>query len=209
MPKKRRKTPSIKKTKPTLENINYKELLLNALNYNKLNFLLGIITVIIIILVGYNFFLKNKTPILKIATKKQVQKLDSSPAANKKKLERKYKVKEGDTLWKIAEQFYGSGYNAVDIALANNINNPDLIYIDQQLIIPSVKPKLSTGNQIAATKTEKTNPVTKQYTVKPGDYLWKIAQEFYGDGFLWVKIAQMNKITNPNIIEPGQIILLP
>lgn len=47
-----------------------------------------------------------------------------------------YTVVKGDTLWGIAERFYGDGSKYTKIASANGIGNPDLIYPDQVLYIP-------------------------------------------------------------------------
>jgi LysM repeat protein len=47
-----------------------------------------------------------------------------------------YKVVSGDTLWAIAERFYGDGSQYPKIASANGIANPDLIMVGQELTIP-------------------------------------------------------------------------
>lgn len=47
-----------------------------------------------------------------------------------------YVVKSGDTLSKIAKEFYGDAGKYMDIAKANNISNPDKINVGQELIIP-------------------------------------------------------------------------
>ena len=49
-------------------------------------------------------------------------------------------------------------------------------------------------------------PKEKEYTVKPGDVLWKIAKKF---GTTWQKLAEYNKLKNPHLIFPGQKILIP
>ena len=49
-----------------------------------------------------------------------------------------YIVKAGDSLWHISEEVYESGYNWVDIASINKLPNPDLIDVDQRLVIPAV-----------------------------------------------------------------------
>ncbi len=49
-------------------------------------------------------------------------------------------------------------------------------------------------------------PKEKEYTVKPGDVLWKIANKF---GTTWQKLAEYNKLKNPHLIFPGQKILIP
>lgn len=50
------------------------------------------------------------------------------------------------------------------------------------------------------------------YTVVKGDCLWKIAAAFYGDGSLWRTIYEANKSViggNPNLIYPGQVLIIP
>jgi outer membrane autotransporter protein len=49
---------------------------------------------------------------------------------------RTYTVESGDTLWAIAERFYGDGNKYQTIANASGISNPDLIYPGQVLTIP-------------------------------------------------------------------------
>ncbi|MCV7259025.1 LysM peptidoglycan-binding domain-containing protein [Mycobacterium shimoidei] len=49
---------------------------------------------------------------------------------------RTYTVVSGDTLWAIAERFYGDGSKYQTIADASGISNPDLIYPGQVLTIP-------------------------------------------------------------------------
>ncbi|MCI5142630.1 MAG: LysM peptidoglycan-binding domain-containing protein, partial [Candidatus Electrothrix sp. ATG1] len=48
-------------------------------------------------------------------------------------------VSKGDTLWKISEQYTGSGFNYPDVAKKNKIPNPDLIYPKQQVTLPVKK----------------------------------------------------------------------
>lgn len=57
------------------------------------------------------------------------------------------------------------------------------------------------------TKPENTWP--KEYTVKEGDSLWKIARLFYSRGIGWSGIADSNKITEPFIIRPGKKLAIP
>ncbi len=47
------------------------------------------------------------------------------------------------------------------------------------------------------------------HVVATGESLWLIAQNEYGDGFKWVRIASENNITSPTDIEEGQEIILP
>ena len=51
----------------------------------------------------------------------------------------------------------------------------------------------------------------RTYTVKAGDNLTKIARQVYGDGNKWKAIfdANRDKINNPDLIHPGEILTLP
>ena len=97
-----------------------------------------------------------------------------------------YTVKRGDTLSEIAKR-YGTTVN--EIANLNNISNTNLIYIGQYLIIPT------TSNAQVSTSTT--------YTVKSGDTLSGIANMF---GTTYQKLAEINGISNPNKIYPGQVL---
>lgn len=48
--------------------------------------------------------------------------------------------------------------------------------------------------------------VEKTYTVQINDMLWKIAEKF---GTTYQKLAELNKLENPNLIYPGQKLLVP
>lgn len=51
----------------------------------------------------------------------------------------------------------------------------------------------------------------REYTIKPGDSLSKIAKQVYGNAADWQKIYQANRntIKDPDLIHPGQKIILP
>ena len=48
-------------------------------------------------------------------------------------------------------------------------------------------------------------------TVQPGNTLWGIAREKYGEGLLYVRVFEANtdRIRNPDLIYPGQIFTVP
>ena len=46
------------------------------------------------------------------------------------------------------------------------------------------------------------------YIVKPGDNLWTICVRAYGDGYRWTKVAQDNKLVNPDLIHAGNKFIL-
>jgi nucleoid-associated protein YgaU len=53
--------------------------------------------------------------------------------------------------------------------------------------------------------------VTRTYTVVAGDSLSKISKKIYGDANRWKEIFQANKdkIKNPDLIYPGQVLKIP
>lgn len=56
-----------------------------------------------------------------------------------------------------------------------------------------------------------TPPQVSTYTVVKGDCLWKIAKKLLGDGSRYTEIYNLNrdKISNPNLIYPGQVLTIP
>ena len=97
----------------------------------------------------------------------------------------------------------GTGKTSMAIALAkeNNLANPGLIAVGQELQIPDTEPKELTETVSA-----------EEYTVQEGDWLSKIALSAYGDMFAWEKIYEANKDVigaNPDLIEPGMVLTIP
>jgi nucleoid-associated protein YgaU len=56
-------------------------------------------------------------------------------------------------------------------------------------------------------KTESKKAIVK-YIVKKGDYPYKIAQFFYGDGNKYMQIEADNELKQPYILKVGQILLI-
>lgn len=71
---------------------------------------------------------------------------------------------------------------------------------------PVVTRTVTTNNTAAASK-----PSGQNYTVRSGDCLWNIAKRFYGNGSQYTKIynANRDKIKNPNLIYPNQVLWIP
>jgi LysM repeat protein len=61
---------------------------------------------------------------------------EAAPAAPAAQEVRTHTVESGESLWAIAERFYGDGNRYGEIASANGIANPDLIHPGQVLTIP-------------------------------------------------------------------------
>lgn len=105
-------------------------------------------------------------------------------------------VKPGQNLSQIA-RYYGVPVQA--IVKANNLWNPNLIYVGQHLLIP--KP---------CTQPPPPPPpdqgCTKIHVVQRGEYLKQIAYKY---GTTWQAIAQANHLKNPNLIYTGQRLRIP
>jgi 5'-nucleotidase len=124
--------------------------------------------------------------------------------------------------------FATAGQNAYDFGpgletvLADYIakNSPYKPYTDGRITEVAATATPAATTEAPATTTEApatTAPAAsdavagtaKTYTVVRGDSLWKIALATYGDGNLWTKIAEANKLRNPNVIGVGDELELP
>jgi len=75
----------------------------------------------------------------------------------------------------------------------------------------NIKPKTQTYKTSTTTRPPAAKAAAKTYTVKSGDSLWKIAQLTLGKGSRYMEIYNLNKdkIKNPSVIYPGQVLMLP
>lgn len=142
-------------------------------------------------------------------------------------------VQPGETLASIANLY---GLTVQQLAQLNNIANPNHILRGQTLtvftapepIIPAealetaattIAPADEPVEEIQPTATiEIVQPTaqptvapmpataTTTYTVRPGETLASIAQRF---GVTWPAIVQANNISNPNLVNAGQVIIIP
>ena len=100
-----------------------------------------------------------------------------------------YTIKSGDTLSEIALE-YGTTVSNI-LSLNPLITNPNLIYPGQNIIINT-----SNSNESVTNTT---------YTVKRGDTLSEIALKY---NTTVSNLANLNNISNPNLIYPGQVITI-
>jgi len=171
------------------------------LNESTISMVLGALVIIVVGLLVVNYFKDQESQGLlpEVTTENQTETAEVGKT---------YTVSKGDNLWNIAENAYGSGYNWVDIAEANNLTSPDMLNEGQELSIPDVEPKLATVSSIM----DESSPDAisgATYEVQKGDNLWDISVRAYGDGYKWVEVATANNLTNPDLIFSGNILVLP
>jgi DNA-binding SARP family transcriptional activator len=126
-----------------------------------------------------------------------------------------YTVAEGDSLWRIAEQFYGDGslYPAIFDANAGRSMVTGEAFTDPSLIRPGWTLEIPPP-------AEGESPVTPNmmYEVKEGDSLWRIAESVLGSGLRWTEIWELNRdrdmgggtpFAEASRIFPGWVLELP
>jgi nucleoid-associated protein YgaU len=99
----------------------------------------------------------------------------------------KYQIQSGDTLWRVAEWFYGDPRLHRVIIEVNYLSNPDHLVVGQELEIPYV---------------------TFRHQVKPGDTTRKVAQLFYGDDHLAGIVEVANHAGQRDLVV-GEWLLIP
>ena len=128
-----------------------------------------------------------------------------------------YKVQSNDNLFKIAKKHYGDGQKWKKIFEANRDIMPDSnsLYIDQLLLIPDVsvenRPKESFITQVRGRLDNERSNNVDTHTVKAGDTLYRIAEEYYDDPNVWTKILEANENTleDAGSLKKGQVLIIP
>ncbi len=94
---------------------------------------LGIVVVVGVVALALTFSSKGRNYLKNKDNVKGVKSQEQQSAAKK---QRTYTVQDGEGLWSIAEKIYGSGFNWIDIAQANNLKSADDITTGMVLKIP-------------------------------------------------------------------------
>lgn len=103
-----------------------------------------------------------------------------------------YTVKSGDILWNIAQQYDTTVAKLVEL---NDIKDAYDLYAGRQLIV-AVNEKNEDNNSEGHI----------YYTVRPGDILWSIAQEY---GTTVQKLVELNGIENAYDMYAGRQLIIP
>lgn len=122
-------------------------------NQSYLNLILGALIVIVLGVLVFNYFNKpsdqgNVTPQAETTT-------DEQGDVTKEALPGKYKVKEGDTLFSIAQKYYDDGGKYSEISKENKLLSEN-IEVDQELTIPKIEAIVlaSSSPEVSASPTE-------------------------------------------------------
>lgn len=123
-----------------------------------------------------------------------------------------HEVKDGESLWRIAEATLGSGERWTEIAQLNyGKQQPDGHSLTREhwlnagwvLTLPA-----DAAQPAAVQAAEKAQ--AEERVVQPGDTLWGIAEEELGDGARYTEIAEASpQVQNPDVILPGWTVTIP
>ncbi|MBU1084800.1 MAG: LysM peptidoglycan-binding domain-containing protein [Candidatus Beckwithbacteria bacterium] len=175
------------------------------LNESLISIFLGGAVVVIVGVLIYNYFSSINKPVDQVEVIAEgVTLVEEDGKLIPEGLPKTHTVTKGEHLWSIAEKYYETGYNWVDIAKANNLINPEILQEGMELTIPKTA-VIVLNNQKTIQDT-----LESEHTVVAGDTLWSIAVKAYGNGYKWTEVWQANKdqILNPNLIEKGMVLKL-
>lgn len=216
-----KRTLSRKKTPATSHYIEKIETEVQS-NQSKISMVLGALIILVVGILIFNYFNKNKAT---LGPAQETQQNTQGDVAVDQ-LPGKYTVKEGDTLFTIAEKYYQDGYKYTEIAKTNTLANVDVLETGQVLEIPKLESQLVQASSQPSPSTEAEQSLGTgtgggnttiwgpkiegdKYTVTAGDWLSTIAGRAYGDILAFDKIAKANNIQNPDLIEPGTVLTIP
>jgi nucleoid-associated protein YgaU len=126
---------------------------------------------------------------------------------------RRYTVESGDSLSSIALATYGSGSRWVEIAQANPTIDPNRLKVGQEIKLPDLDGVGNADNAAAENNADDDLPRRGTiYTVKSGDSLSGIAQQYYSSASKWELIFQANRGVigdNPANLKVGMELRIP
>ncbi len=127
-----------------------------------------------------------------------------------------YLVQEDDSMWTIADQWFGDPTRWQEIARANPNINASRLRVGQRLRLPAQKTAGPVGlNRAVALKEARPVPGAARqtyHTVRSGDSLSTIAQKLYRSGSQWRSIYDANRSAigyDPNRLKVGMRLVIP
>ncbi len=130
--------------------------------------------------------------------------------------DRTHTVEEGETLWAIAEEYYGNGalYTRIEEANKGRLGKGDALYVGAKLRIPGathVPAKAASAPTRNAFTPRKPANADRFHVVQKGETLGDIAKKTLGSAKRWPDIVKANKgtITDPDNVPAGLRIRIP
>ena len=84
-----------------------------------------------------------------------------------------------------------------------------IFFVRSQKITQTSSTQFNPSLQVQEDKNANKDNNKKNYTVKSGDNLWSISENFYKSGYNWVDIAKANNLKNPGVISAGNKLIIP
>jgi hypothetical protein len=88
-----------------------------------------------------------------------------------------------------------------------DISNNQIVQLEDSVFRLNNK-NLSLANKIIEIENQTAQYKYVKYTVRKGDFPWKIAEFFYGDGRKYVLIEKDNNLIQPYNLQVGQVLLI-
>jgi len=118
-----------------------------------------------------------------------------------------YTIQRGDTLTSVAQKF---GVSVRQLQELNNISDPNDIRLGQQIRIPTTTsaPDEATSDEGAPDEGASGEDAEggETYVVQQGDTLNSIATRY---GITTAELQRANDISDPDLIYPGQVLIIP
>lgn len=106
--------------------------------------------------------------------------------------------------------YYEEGGHVGDVNF--DITLKEYVFIEFTRLKAAPKTALAGVMYTSETERPDNRETPTSHTVSTSDSLWKIAQKLYGDGDRWREIYEANTDIigpNPNLIKPGQTLVIP
>lgn len=148
---------------------------------------------------GQKLVIKGAAKNTSSSTNKKSAPSSSSSSSKSSSSSGTYKVKLGDSLWKIANHL---NMTVAEIKTLNNLKS-DTIYPNQVLKVKGTSTsgsKTSSSSSSSGKKSSNSSSKTTTYTVKAGDSLWKIANSM---GVTVQSIREANNLKT-DVLQVGQ-----
>jgi nucleoid-associated protein YgaU len=111
-------------------------------------------------------------------------------------------VQRGDSWWKLAAQYLGSGTHWAELRALNRqvVGRPDMLQ-------SGVSVRLPDGKNLPVISS---NPAGKAHVrMKAGDTLWSLAREHLGRGNAWTCLVDLNPQEDYRRMAIGTVVVLP